>query len=125
MRYSLLLFLPLLCCFNCSDPVYTPKPRSYPRVVYPTKAYEAFDESYCHFTFQYPQYATIEQDTSFFEEAPPSDCWFDVYFPTFDSRMHFTYVDLRTSDDQLERLRQEAFKMADNLLEKVKINLLS
>lgn len=107
------LVILLLSVSACSDPVYTPKPRSFPRVIYPAKAYQSFTEDYCNFSFEYPAYATIQQDTSFFEETPPDDCWFDVYFPAFDGRVHFTYVPISKEKDALEALRQEAFNMAD------------
>ena len=114
-KYLTWTILALLACgwLGCDDPAYTPKPRSFPRVIYPEKAYQNFTESYCDFTFEYPVYAQIQQDTNFFEDAPPDDCWFDLYYPDFDGRVHFTYVDLRKADNHLETLRQEAFNMAD------------
>ncbi|WP_020535218.1 hypothetical protein [Lewinella cohaerens] len=114
-KFSLLFSLILLALtwHSCDDPVYTPKPRSYPRVDFPEKAFRNFTEDYCNFTFEYPVYAQIQQDTKFFEEMPPDDCWFDVYYPSFDGRVHFTYVDLSQPTNNLEALRQEAFSMAD------------
>ncbi len=114
-KFSILfsLILVALLWHSCSGPVYTPKPRSYPRVDFPEKAFQSFNEDFCHFTFEYPVYAEIQQDTNFFEEMPPSDCWFDLFYPNFDGRVHFTYVDLRQPNNHLEKLRQEAFNMAD------------
>lgn len=104
-----------MVCFwlGCNDDVFTPKPRSFPKVLYPEKAYQNFTEDYCNFTFEYPVYAQIQQDTNFFEDLPPHDCWFDIYYPAFDGRVHFTYVNLRKQSNKLETLKQEAFNMAD------------
>ncbi len=113
------IFIPIAIClfvlawYGCNDPVYTPKPRSYPRVVYPEKAYTAFTEDYCNFTFEIPVYTEIQQDTNFFQELPPDACWFDVFYPDFDGRVHFTYVSIPESEKTLEDLRDEAFGMAD------------
>ena len=63
----LLLLLLVLCQTACEDRVYVPKPRAYPRVVYPEKTYRPFDASYCHFTFDMPTYATIDPDTPFWD----------------------------------------------------------
>lgn len=113
LRILLSLTLVALLWYSCSDPVFTPKPRSYPKVDFPKKAFQPFTEDFCNFTFEYPVYTEIQQDTNFFEEMPPHDCWFDLFYPSFDGRVHFTYVDLRQPENNLEKLRQESFNMAD------------
>lgn len=105
--------LSLLVLVSCSDPVFTPKPRSFPRVVYPDKTYQGFTENYCNFSFEYPAYALIQKDTSFFDDLPPNDCWFDLFYPDFDGRVHFTYVPVKHEGKTLELLTKEAFGMAD------------
>lgn len=97
-------------CKEESVPV--PRPRGYPKVVYPEKSYRAFDKDYCNFTFQYPAYAEIQQDTSFFNEKPAHLCWFDIYTPAFDSRLHCSYAPVKSSQD-LELLKRDAFEMVD------------
>lgn len=111
--FLLVLTLLTISWYSCSDPVYTPKPRSFPRVDYPEKAYQPFSEDYCNFSFEFPVYAEIQQDTNFFQGLPPDDCWFDVFYPTFDGRVHFTYVTIGDDGKTLEDLRDEAFGMAD------------
>jgi gliding motility-associated lipoprotein GldD len=113
LRILFSLTLVALLWYSCSDPVFTPKPRSYPKVDFPKKAFQPFTEDFCNFTFEYPVYTEIQQDTNFFEEMPPHDCWFDLFYPSFDGRVHFTYVDLRQPENNLEKLRQESFNMAD------------
>jgi gliding motility-associated lipoprotein GldD len=120
---SLLLFLT-----SCGgdDTALTPKPRGYPRVFYPEKAYRQFDTSFCRFTFEYPRYVEVQQDTAFLEERPLHPCWFDLYFPSFDSRIHFSYYDVGAYKS-LEQLREDAFEMADwhnkraNYIEEIRI----
>lgn len=96
----------------CEDPVFTPKPRAYPKVVYPEKAYQTFDENYCSFTFQYPKYAVIQQDTTFFEEKPAHPCWFNIYMPAFECRIHCTYTPI-TKQMPFDKLKTDAFKMTE------------
>ncbi|MEL6972116.1 MAG: hypothetical protein AAFO02_18255, partial [Bacteroidota bacterium] len=69
--FAAFVFGVLLTWIGCSDPVYTPKPRSFPKVDFPQKTYQAFTEDYCNFSFQYPAYTEIQQDTVFFKERPP------------------------------------------------------
>ena len=65
---SVSLFLAIVFFFtfslilqSCEDGVaITPKPRGFPRVVYPEKTYQAFEQGYCDFSFEYPK---KEQDS--------------------------------------------------------------
>lgn len=102
-----------LALVQCQEgPVYTPKPRAFPKVTYPEKNYQSFDADYCHFTFEYPAYAQVEQTESFFDEKPIDPCWFDVYVPDFNSRIHFSYYPIGVEKD-FETLKTDAFKLAD------------
>jgi len=128
MRYQLaLVALFLIVLSACGgEPGFTPKPRAYPRVIYPEKEYQAFDKDYCAFTFQYPAYAEVQQDTSFFEERPPHPCWFDLYFPDFDARLHCSYIAMK-DPQHLQELKSEAFELVDwhnkkaNYIEEIRI----
>lgn len=112
MRKIILLTIVLAAGLTaCEEPVYTPKPRAFPKVVYPEKSYLPFDASYCNFTFQYPAYARIEQDQTYFDEKPKHPCWFDIYIPDFDSRIHCSYYPV-TDESGLEKLKNDAFELA-------------
>ena len=107
-----ILFSFLFLFTACDDPVYTPKPRAYPKVIYPEKKYQSFDESYCNFTFEYPQYSIVEQDTLFFDEKPQHACWFDLYTPDLDAKIYCSYVPI-DQVNSFEKLRDDAFTMAN------------
>jgi gliding motility-associated lipoprotein GldD len=113
MSLSKYLLLVLLLSFaSCNEAIPIPKPRAYPRVTYPEKAYQPFDENYCNFTFQYPAYAEIQQDTNFFDEKPAHPCWFDIYMPAFDSRLHVSYYPI-SEKNTFTKLKADAFEMLD------------
>lgn len=112
MRLFFFLFIFLLSFSGCQEPSFTPKPRAYPKVEYPEKKYISFDEEYCSFTFQYPQYTKIQRDNKSFEESPTYSCWFDLYYPGFDSRIYFTYYPIGGAKN-FEELKSDAFEMAD------------
>lgn len=112
MKTSLYLIL-IFFIFSCKqEPVFTPKPRMYPRIVYPERNYIPFDKSYCNLTFLYPDYAGIEQDTLFFDEKPVNPCWFDVEFVPFNGRLHCSYYPINSKED-LEDLIEDAFTFAE------------
>lgn len=126
------LLLPLASLFivsacNTQGPPPSPKPRAYPKVTYPSSKPLSFDASYCAFSFEYPSYATIQQDQYFFDGEPAHPCWFDLYIPDFDASLHCSYIPVG-KDKSLEQLRKDAFEMADyhtkraNYIDEVRID---
>lgn len=109
---SLLVLFTLFTACSTDGPPPTPKPRAFPKIDYPNYTYQSFDKDYCSFTFQYPTYAEVIQDNSFFADQPVHPCWFDLYIPAFDSRLHCSYVEVG-ADKSLDQLRSDAFEMAD------------
>jgi gliding motility-associated lipoprotein GldD len=108
----LLLFVVTTCLWAaCEEYPAVPKPRAYPRVVYPTKAYQPFDANYCRFTFDMPAYAKLERDTTFFEGKPGSDCWFNLTIPALSATIHCSYYPV-TNRKRFDELLQDAFVMA-------------
>ena len=90
----------------------TPKPRAFPRVVYPEAgAPEAFAVAVCPFTFERPGYTAVERDTAFFDEAPKDPCWFDLVTPALSGRVHFSYYPVADAAG-FESLRDDAFELA-------------
>ena len=109
--------LVIVLCFllsACGDEIIpTPKPRAFPRVDYPQKAYQSFDKDYCSFSIEHPVYSSIEQDTLFFDEQPDHPCWFDVFIPAFDCRLHCSYTPIGDEDKTFEALKNDAFDLVD------------
>ena len=111
--FFLLLIAGLLCFWSCDDnTVFTPKPRAFPRVIYPERAYQQFDESYCAFSFTFPTYAKVQQDTLFFDEKPEHPCWFDLNYPDFNARLYCTYYPI-DRNNTFEKLREDTYRMAN------------
>ena len=112
ISYCLILLF-ALTVIQCEEPAYAPKPRAYPKVEYPKKSYQTFQEDYCSMSFKYPTYAKIEQDKYFFEEAAPNACWFNITFSDFDAILHCSYVPIDTGKNNIETLQKDAFKLTD------------
>ncbi|MEL6636709.1 MAG: hypothetical protein AAFW73_04015 [Bacteroidota bacterium] len=110
MRFLLLaLFLSSLVACTEEAPI-VPKPRAFPKIEYPERVYQSFDPNFCRFKFEYPSYALVEQDTSFFGESPVDPCWFDLRIPAFDARLHCSYHPV---GENFEKLRNDAFSLAN------------
>lgn len=113
MTQNILLLTALcLCLQSCDDTLTVPKPRAYPRVIYPEKVYKPFDADYCKFTFEQPVYAQIEQDTSFFGKKPDSNCWFNLNVSSLNAKIYCSYSDIKSRKD-FDELVKDVFEMTN------------
>ena len=110
----ILSFLFILFAISCGEKNYYPKPRAYPKVNYPDRAYQEFQSPLCPFTFSYPTYATIEFDQEEYEGKPDQACWFDVVYQPFDARLHCSYYSVG-GNSNLSKLMEDAYVMADRI----------
>ena len=80
----------LLICFSLTilacNKSYTPKPSGYPRIDFPKKS-TFLSESHCPFTFQQPDYTTL----NFHDE---DKFWFDLKFEPLGGTLHMSYKSL-------------------------------
>lgn len=77
---------------------YVIRPRGYFKIDLPEKAYRTFDAPGYPYTFEYPVYGNVLQDSLFFEEKAENPYWIDVDFPQFSGRIHISYKDVRRHD---------------------------
>jgi gliding motility-associated lipoprotein GldD len=118
MRYLPLLLIAVLftACNGGAPPI--PKPRSYPRVMYPGRNYEKVKADYCPFSFDKPVSATMRKEETFFEETPPDECWFDLQLAAgLNGSVHFSYYPI-TSLADFEGHRDQAFKLTGKHMER-------
>jgi gliding motility-associated lipoprotein GldD len=97
----------LLIFLACNSP-YTPKPRGYFRVDFPRHEYQSFDKPGFPYTFEYPVYAQVIRDTSYFGDKPENPYWINVDFPQFHARIYVSYKEVSGNFD---KLRDDAYKM--------------
>jgi gliding motility-associated lipoprotein GldD len=109
LSLAVFIFIWMSACQNGDIPL--PKPRAFPKVDFPERKYVEFDENYCEFTFERPAYTVVEQDTSFFNERPVDPCWFNLYYPDFDCRIHCSYYPVSTANS-FAKLNNDAFNLA-------------
>jgi gliding motility-associated lipoprotein GldD len=81
---------------------YSPKPRSYSRIIFPKKEYQEYTAG-CPYTFSYPKYAVIEPDLS--RNAKP--CWVNMQFPQFNATLHLSFQPV-TSKKEFNQLVEDA-----------------
>lgn len=108
--YTFIFILLLSACGG--DKVYTPKPRMYPRVMYPEKTYEVKEMDYCDFSFRVPSYMKVIQDQYFYDDKVIDPCWFDLKVRELNATLHCSYYPV-TSQKALDTLINDAFKVTN------------
>ncbi len=89
-------FFLLTCCLyfiSCNAP-YVSKKRGYYAIELPERKYQAFDEPGFPYSFEYPVYAKIIQDTTYFDNNPENSYWRNIDFPNFHARIFLSYKEI-------------------------------
>src|ERR1044071_408892 len=109
MKNHLLIFglvVAIICGCN-SD--YVPKPRGYYKIDFPQHQYKVFDQPGYPYKFEYPVYATVVKDSTFFEDKPVNDYWINIDFPKFNGKFYIIYLDIGQST--FDKLKEDAYKI--------------
>ena len=108
---TFIMFGFLLLFVSCAEISQQPKPRMFPKIIFPEYQYIGFKTSYCPFLFTYPDYWIYQKDTSFFGEKTLHECWFNFEIKSFNGTIHCTYSPIIEKED-LTKYLKDAFKMA-------------
>jgi len=109
MPKPVLLFLMVaIVAFSCNSE-YVPKPRGYFKIDFPQHKYQQFDKPGFPYKFEYPVYAQIVQDTSFFDKAPENPYWINIDFPSFNGRIYVSYKEI--GKNSFDKLKDDAYKL--------------
>ena len=86
----------ITCCVSfiaCNTP-YVSKKRGYYVIELPDRKYQKFDEPGFPYSFEYPVYAKIIQDTTYFDNNPENSFWRNIDFPNFHARIFLSYKEI-------------------------------
>ncbi len=78
---------------SCNS-TYTAKPMGYYKINFPEKKYELFDQPGYPYSFEYPVYAKVVKDSTFFGGTTENPWWINVDFPQFHGRIYVSYLDI-------------------------------
>jgi gliding motility-associated lipoprotein GldD len=103
--------LALLFAFSTScNSDFVQKERGYFKINFPQKKYQSFNAPGFPYSFEYPVYATIVRDSTFFDERAENPYWINVNFPQFDGELHLSYKEI--GKNKFDALVDDAFKLA-------------
>ncbi|HUQ96031.1 MAG TPA: hypothetical protein VM010_00090 [Chitinophagaceae bacterium] len=103
----ILLFHLLITACNSDYPY---RPRGYFKIDLPQKSYVKFDKPGFPYTFEYPAYAQIIQDSLFFEQKPENPYWINVDLPQFGGRIYLSYKEI--GRNKYDSLVNDAFTLS-------------
>lgn len=93
----------------CNSP-YSYKKKGYYKIDFPEKKYQLFDQPGYPYLFEYPTYATVVKDTTFFDDKPENPWWINIDIPSLHGRIYISYKGVRKNN--FDSLVTDAFKMA-------------
>src|SRR5205085_6312020 len=75
---------------SCNS-TYTSKPTGYFKVDFPERKYVKFEKAGFPYSFEYPAYANIVRDTTYFDSTADNPFWVNVDFPVFRGKIFISY----------------------------------
>lgn len=85
------LYLTLLFLFAACNSTYTSKKTGYFEIDLPEKKYVLFDEPGMPYSFEYPTYAFIVKDSTYFDANPENDYWRNIDFKNLNAKIFLSY----------------------------------
>lgn len=77
--------------FSACNSDYTSKKKGYFKIDLPSRQYTAFNRPDFPYSFEYPVYANIIQDSTYFDSTPENNYWINVDFPSLNARIFLSY----------------------------------
>jgi len=114
LNKPIVFFLFLVSCslflFSCNSTYTAGKKKGYFKIDFPEKKYQLFNEAGYPYTFEFPVYAQITKDSTFFGDKA-GDWWINIEVPQFAGRIYISYKEIGRQNN-FDSLRNDAYKMA-------------
>jgi gliding motility-associated lipoprotein GldD len=85
------------------------KKKGYFRIEFPEKKYQVFEQPGYPYTFEYPVYANVVKDSTFFQDRA-EDYWINIDVPRLGGRIYISYK--KIGKHNFDSLVNDGFKMA-------------
>jgi len=109
-RSAFCLLLTAYFFFTACNTDFVQKERGYYKIELPQKKYQQFDRPGFPYTFEYPVYGEVIQDSLFFDEQAENPYWINIDFPQFNGRLHLSYKEV--GKNKFDSLVNDAFTMS-------------
>jgi gliding motility-associated lipoprotein GldD len=109
---SLVLFIAInaLIVTACNSP-FTPKPTGYYAIKFPIKTYQIFNQPGYPYSFEFPAYANVVKDSTFFGTTTENPWWININFPEFGGRIYMSYKKVGVGRNNIDTLIKDAYTL--------------
>jgi gliding motility-associated lipoprotein GldD len=94
MRVILLFLLVSVILNTACNSNYTSRKKGYFKIDFPERSYVLFNDPAFPYSFEYPAYAKIVTDSTYFDSNPENPYWRNVDFPQFNARIFLSYKNI-------------------------------
>ena len=101
----------LILLLSSCNSTYIQKPTGYFKIDFPEKKYRIFDVPGYPYKFEYPVYANVVKDSSFFGDKPENPWWINIDFPQFSGHVYISYKVIGIN--KLDKLLSDAFSLTN------------
>ena len=106
---KLIIYIGCILLLAACNSNFVVKDRGYYNIPLPEHKYRIFDEPGYPYSFEYPIYASVLKDSTFFEAQAENPWWINIDFPQFGGRIYVSYKDLHKND--LGKMINDAYKL--------------
>jgi len=85
-----LLINSMFLFISCNS-TYTSKKQGYYKIDFPERKYIKFDNPGFPYSFEYPVYAKIVRDSTYFDSNTENPFWINIDFPTLNGKIYISY----------------------------------
>lgn len=90
-RRTLVVFFTFAFLFLACNSTYTSKKTGYYKIDFPERKYTVFQKEGFPYTFEYPVYAQVIKDTTYFDQDQQNPYWINLDFPQLGGRIFLSY----------------------------------
>lgn len=111
-QYLLYYLLPIASCFllTACNSTYTSKKTGYFKIEFPEREYIRFQQEGFPYTFEYPVYARVVKDSTYFDQDTQNPFWVNIDFPQFGGRIFLSYKTIGGKSTYKVKLADGSYK---------------
>lgn len=68
----------------------------------------------CPFSFDFPTYAEVDRNKTYFDEEAPHPCWFNLHIPDFNADLFLSYHEIKQRKD-FDKLIGDTYKITNQI----------
>ena len=100
-----------LIMLSCNS-TYTPKPKGFFKITFPEKNYTSFNKEGYPYSFEYPVYAEVIKDSTFFGEQTENPWWININFPQFKGKIYISYKEIGPDKNNFDKCIHDAYTLS-------------